>query len=206
MKQSSPYLTFNDVLLRPSYSSFDRSEIKLSTNLTKKLALTAPFISAPMDTVTEARLAIALARQGGIGIIHRNLTVKQQTAEVKKVKKAGLLVGAAVGSSPGYEVRVESLVAAGIDVILIDSAHGYARKVIDTLKHIKSHYDIEVIVGSIATAEGANALIEVGADALRVGMGPGAICSTRIVSGMGVPSYPPCSKLSQLPMPPEYQS
>lgn len=187
MEQFSLNLTFNDVLLRPGYSSFDRSEINLTTKLTKKLALQTPFVSAPMDTVTEAGLAIALAEQGGIGIIHRNLTVEQQANEVKKVKAAGQLVGAAVGSSSGYEERVDTLMAAGVDVLLVDSAHGYAKKVIDTLRYIKSHYNVEVIAGSIATTAGANALIEAGADALRVGMGPGAICSTRIISGMGVP-------------------
>ncbi len=140
-----------------------------------------------MDTVTEARLAIALAQQGGIGIIHRNLTVDQQAAEVKQVKKAGQLVGAAVGSSAGYEKRVEALLAAGVDVLLVDSAHGYSKKVIEAVSYIKQYFDIEVIAGSIATAEGAKVLIDAGADGLRVGMGPGAICSTRVVSGMGVP-------------------
>jgi IMP dehydrogenase len=187
MEQFSLSLTFNDVLLRPGYAGFDRADINLSTKLTKKLALKSPFVSAPMDTVTEARLAIALAEQGGVGIIHRNLTVEQQTAEVKAVKEAGQLVGAAVGSSPGYETRVEALVAAGVDFILVDSAHGYAKKVIETVKYIKKHYNTEVMAGNIATADGAQALIDAGADSLRVGMGPGAICSTRIVSGMGVP-------------------
>lgn len=181
-------LTFNDVLLRPGYSGFDRSDISLSTNLTRTIALTCPMVSAPMDTVTEAPLAIALGQLGGIGIIHRNLTVEQQAAEVKKVKKAGHLVGAAVGSSSGYEKRVAALVEAGADVLLVDSAHGYAVKVIDAIKYIKKTYpDTDVIGGSIATSEAAQALVDAGADSLRVGMGPGAICSTRIVSGMGVP-------------------
>ncbi|MBL8122050.1 IMP dehydrogenase [Candidatus Saccharibacteria bacterium] len=187
MEQFNLSLTFNDVLLRPGYSGFDRADINLQTKLTKKLSLQAPFISAPMDTVTEGRLAIALAEQGGVGIVHRNLTAEQQAAEVKQVKDAGYLVGAAVGSSAGYESRVEALVAAGADFILVDSAHGYAKKVIDTVKFIKEHYEVEVMAGNIATADGAKALIEAGADSLRVGMGPGAICSTRIVSGMGVP-------------------
>lgn len=184
---STPSLTFDDVLLKPGYAGFSRDEIDLSTQLTQNIKLKAPLVSSPMDTVTESELAIALARAGGIGIIHRNLTVKDQAAEVAKVKKAGLLVGAGVGSSPGYEDRVKALVAAGVDVIVIDTAHGFAKYVIDAVTFIKKHYKVDVIAGSVATSEGAEALINAGADALRVGMGPGAICTTRIVSGMGVP-------------------
>src|ERR1700757_555096 len=180
-------LTFDDVLLRPRYTGFLRSEIELKTKLTRNITLKAPLVSAPMDTVTESRLAIALGRAGGIGIIHRNLTVEDQAAEVAKVKKAKQLVGAAVGSSPGYEARVKALVKAGVDVIVVDSAHGHNKFVIDAVMYIKSNYKVDVIGGNIATAEGAEALIDAGADGLRVGMGPGAICTTRIVSGMGVP-------------------
>lgn len=187
MENLSLALTFNDVLLKPGYAGFDRAEINLATKLTKNITIAAPFVSAPMDTVTESGLAIALAKLGGIGIIHRNLTIADQAAEVAKAKKAGAIVGAAVGSSAGYEKRVEALIKAGVDVILVDSAHGYAVKVIEALTYIKTHYKIDVIAGNIATKEGAQALIDAGADGLRVGMGPGAICSTRIVSGMGVP-------------------
>lgn len=181
-------LTFDDVLLLPGYSDFSRDKIKLEARLTPKISLSIPLVSAPMDTVTESRLAIALARLGGIGIIHRNLSVTQQVAEVRKVKRKGLRVGAAIGSSHGYEQRIEQLIAVGTDVIVIDSAHGYCRSVIDALGVIKATYPkTEVIAGNIATAAGAKALIDAGADGLRVGMGPGAICTTRIVSGMGVP-------------------
>lgn len=187
MEKLSIALTYNDVLLKPNYSGFDRSDISLKTKITKNIAIDMPFVASPMDTVTESLLAIKLAELGGVGIIHRNLTVPQQAKEVTTVKKAGQLVGAAVGSSPGYEERVEALVKAGVDIILVDSAHGYSKKVIEATKYIKKHYKVDVIAGSIATADGAKALIEAGADGLRVGMGPGAICSTRIVSGMGVP-------------------
>lgn len=180
-------LTFNDVLLRPGYSGFDRQDIKLTTKLTKRITLEVPVVAAPMDTVAESQLALELARLGGIGFIHRNLTIKDQAAEVAKVKKEGLLVGAAVGSSPGYEERVKALIAVGVDVLIVDSAHGNSKKVLQTIEYIKAHFDIEVIAGNVATREGAEALIKAGADGLRVGMGPGAICSTRIVSGMGVP-------------------
>ena len=180
-------LTFDDVLLKPGYAGFSRSDIDLSTKLTRNISLKVPLVSAPMDTVTESQLAIALAKAGGIGIIHRNLTVKDQATEVSKVKAKKLLVGAAVGSSPGYEDRVKALVEAGVDVIVVDSAHGYAKFVIEAVEFIKQNHKVDVIAGNIATAEGAEALIKAGADGLRVGMGPGAICTTRIVSGMGVP-------------------
>ena len=180
-------LTFDDVLLKPGYAGFSRSDISLASKLTRNITLSAPLVSAPMDTVTESKLAIALGKFGGIGIIHRNLSIKDQAAEVAKVKKAGHLVGAAVGSSPGYEARVESLVKAGVDVIVVDSAHGFSKFVIEATEFIKKHHKVDVIAGNIATAEGAEALIKAGADGLRVGMGPGAICTTRIVSGMGVP-------------------
>jgi IMP dehydrogenase len=184
---NTPSLTFDDVLLKPGFAGFSRSEIKLDTQLTKNIKLKAPLVASPMDTVTEAPLAIALGKFGGIGIIHRNLTIEDQAAQVAKVKQAGCLVGAAVGSSPGYEERVEALAKAGVDVIVVDSAHGFAKFVIEALEHIKKNHKVDVIAGNIATAEGAEALIKAGADGLRVGMGPGAICTTRLVSGMGVP-------------------
>jgi len=184
---TDPALTFDDVLLKPGYAGFSRSDIDLSTQLTSNIKLAAPLVSAPMDTVTESGLAIALGKFGGIGIIHRNLSIKDQAAQVAKVKKAGYLVGAAVGSSPGYEERVAALVKAGVDVIVVDSAHGYSKFVIEATQFIKKHHQVDVLAGNVATKEGAEALIKAGVDGLRVGMGPGAICTTRIVSGMGVP-------------------
>ena len=181
-------LTFDDVLLLPDYTGFSRSDINTSTYLTKKVKLSLPLVSSPMDTVTEAKLAIALAQLGGIGIIHRNLSTKDQATEVKKVKNEGLLVGAAIGVSGSYMERVEALFKAKVDVVVVDSAHGYSKPVIEAIKAIKLKFkDLQIIGGSVATFEGAKALIEAGADGLRVGMGPGAICTTRIISGMGVP-------------------
>ncbi len=180
-------LTFDDVLLKPRYSGFLRSQIKKNTKLTKKIGLDIPLVSAPMDTVTEHKLATALASLGGLGFIHRNLTVDAQARQVELVKKQDLLVGAAIGSSPGYEKRVARLINAGVDVLLVDSAHGHSKQVIGAVSHIKSKYKVEVIAGNVATAAGAQALIKAGADGLRVGMGPGAICTTRIISGMGMP-------------------
>ncbi len=182
-------LTFDDVLLRPGFSNFDRSQIDLSCQLTRNLTLKTPVVAAPMDTVCESRLAIAVAKEGGIGIIHRNLSIADQVKEVRTVKKGGFLIGAAVGSSQGYQDRVKQLVAAKVDVIVVDSAHGHAIKVIDAVKYIKKNYKVDVIAGNVATTEGAKALVDAGADGLRVGMGPGAICTTRIISGMGVPQF-----------------
>jgi len=181
-------LTFDDVLLLPCYTDFSREEIDLSSHLTRKIKLKTPLVSAPMDKVTENRLAIALGELGGIGIIHRNLPIKEQVREVEKVKSKNLLVGAAISSQKGFEERIEALIKAKTDVIVIDSAHGYAKFVIDCLKTLKKRYPkIQVIAGNVATFEGAKALIKAGADGLRVGMGPGSICSTRVISGMGVP-------------------
>jgi len=181
-------LTFDDVLLLPGYTDFSREEINLSSNLTRKIKLEAPLVSAPMDKVTESRLAIALAKAGGIGIIHRNLPIKEQVREVLKVKRENLLVGAAISSQKGFEERTEALIKAKTDVIVIDSAHGFAKFVIDCLTVIKKKYPkTQVIAGNVATYDGARALIKAGADGLRVGMGPGSICSTRVISGMGVP-------------------
>lgn len=190
-------LTFDDVLLLPSYSDFKREDIDLSTSISRNLKLKIPFISSPMDTVTESELAIALGKLGGLGIIHRNLNEDEQADQVEEVKKENLPVGAAVGVSKGFETRVEKLVKAKVDVIVVDSAHGHAAPVIEAVKYIKKDFSIDVIAGNIATYEAACDLIEAGADGLRVGMGPGAICTTRIISGMGVPQVTALSEVSR---------
>lgn len=200
-------LTFDDVLLVPGYADFSRSEIELTTQLTKDIVLNAPFVSSPMDTVTESELAIALAQMGGVGIIHRNLSINDQADEVAKVVDHKFLVGAAVGASGNYDDRIAALVKAGAKVIVVDSAHGFSKQVIEATKYIKNTYkDIAVIAGNIATYDGAQALIDAGADALRVGMGPGAICTTRIISGMGMPQITAiqetvrCAKKNDIPV------
>lgn len=180
-------LTFDDVLLLPSYSDFTRAEIDLSTNFTRKIKLSIPLVSSPMDTVTESKLAIALAKLGGIGIIHRNLTIEDQAKEVEIVKNKKLLVGAAIAGK-NFEERAKALVNSKIDVIIIDSAHGFTKTIIKAVKLLKKTYPkLEVVAGNVATYDGARGLIKAGVDGLRVGMGPGAICTTRIISGMGVP-------------------
>lgn len=307
-------LTFDDVLLVPGYSEVLPKDVSLKTKLTKGIELNIPLISAAMDTVTESRLAIAMAQEGGLGIIHKNMTIEQQAAEVRKVKKyesgvvkdpitisstasigelveitrrnnisgvpvldngelvgivtgrdirfeknlgatvatimtpkaklitvkdgadteevRGLLhthriekvlvvddsfkltglmtvkdinkaeaypnackddqgrlrVGAAVGTGPETEDRVSALAAAGVDVVVVDTAHGHSKGVIDRVRWVKQNFpQIQVIGGNIATAAAAKALAEAGADGVKVGIGPGSICTTRIVAGVGVP-------------------
>ena len=307
-------LTFDDVLLKPNYSDVLPRETNLSTRLTKNLSIQIPLLSAAMDTVTEYQLAIAIAQEGGIGIIHKNFSVDDQASQVNRVKKfesgiisdpvtvssditirevleitkfnnisgvpvvddgvtvgivtnrdlrfetnldglvssvmtpkdklvtvkegageeevlrllhqhriekvlvvddsfhlkgmvtakdfqkatdfplaskdgnGALLVGAAVGVGDGSEERVEALKAAGVDVIVVDTAHAHTEGVINQVKSIKKmHSDLEVIAGNIATGEAAKALADAGADAVKVGIGPGSICTTRVVAGAGMP-------------------
>lgn len=179
---------FDDVLLLPGYADFTRDDVELSTRVTKNIRIAIPFVSSPMDTVTGSRLAIAIAKAGGLGILHRNLRIADQVSEVKKVKHADCLSGAAIGVGEGAQERIAALAGAGVDVICIDAAHGYTSHMLRTIKYIKKQYPrVQVIAGNVATYEGAKALAKAGADAVRVGMGPGSICTTRIVSGMGVP-------------------
>ena len=305
--------TFDDLLLLPGASSVLPSEADLSTRLTRRISLNIPLISSAMDTVTEADTAISLARQGGMGILHRNMTIEAQALEAEKVKKSesgmiidpvtigpeariadvlqlmeryrisgipvvegkklvgivtnrdlrfetnlkqkvkevmtkdrlvtanvgitleeskallhkyriekllvvdgdgnlnGLItikdiekirkyplsckdefgrlrVGAAIGVGPDREARIEALIKAGVDVICIDTAHGHSMRVIETVEDTKRNFaDVELIAGNIATADGARALIKAGVDAVKIGVGPGSICTTRVIAGVGVP-------------------
>jgi len=316
-------LTFDDVLLIPGYSEVLPHQVNLQTQLTRTISLNVPLLSAAMDTVTEADLAIAMAQEGGIGIVHKNMTVEQQAAAVRKVKKfesgvvkdpitvspettvrelleitrannisglpvvqgrdlvgivtgrdirfesrletlvseimtprdklvtapegasldevknllhrhriekvlvvndefelRGLItvkdiqkakdyplackdeqgrlrVGAAVGTGGDTQARVEALAAAGVDVIVVDTAHGHSQGVIDRVRWVKQNFpEVQVIGGNIATAEAALALVEAGADAVKVGIGPGSICTTRIVAGIGVPQITAVSNVA----------
>ena len=181
-------LTFDDVLLAPRYSSVLPSEVNLNTDLGKKLKLKIPFLSSAMDTVTESPMAIAIAKKGGLGIIHRNLSINKQSLEIKKVKKKNLLAGAAVGTGNEDLERVKSILDAGVDLIVIDTAHGHSEKVLKILNKIKKiKSKISICVGNIATGEAALRLYNEGADILKVGIGPGSICTTRMIAGIGVP-------------------
>ena len=181
-------LTYDDVLLLPDASDVVPSEVETSTQLTRNIRLSVPLVSSAMDTVTESAMAIAMARAGGIGIIHRNLAVDEQVTHVKLVKGASLLAGAAVGvGDDGFE-RAQALIDVGVDVVVVDTAHGHHRAVLDAIERIKKAFpEQEVIGGNVATRAGAQALINAGADAVKVGVGPGSICTTRVVAGVGVP-------------------
>ena len=181
-------LTFDDVLMLPRYSNILPINTNINLNLTKNIKLKAPFLSSAMDTVTESNMAIAMASAGGIGIIHRNLKIKPQSKEVEKVKRKNLLVGAAVGTSQEDIERVKSLIDSGVDLIVIDTAHGHSAKVLNILSKLKKiNNKIPICVGNIATGEAAKALYNSGADIIKVGIGPGSICTTRMVAGIGVP-------------------
>ena len=181
-------LTFDDVLLLPQYSNILPSETNITLQLTKKINLKVPFLSSAMDTVTESKMAIAIAKEGGIGIIHRNLKIKDQTKEIIKVKKKKLFVGAAVGTTNKDVDRARSLINNGCDLIVIDTAHGHSEKVLKTLLKLKKiNNKIPICVGNIATGDAAKKLYNSGADIIKVGIGPGSICTTRMVSGIGVP-------------------
>ena len=182
-------LTFDDVTLSPKYSEILPSEVNTSISLTKNLKLKIPLLSSAMDTVTESKMAIAIAKAGGIGVIHRNLDIKKQILEIQKVKKQKLFVGAAVGAGPNEFIRAKAIIKEGVNLIVVDTAHGHTKKVGEIIKYIKKSKNnkIALCAGNIATPEAAKFLIKLGVDIIKVGIGPGSICTTRLVAGIGVP-------------------
>lgn len=197
-------ITFDDVLLIPQKSNILPHQVDLKTRLTKNINLNIPVLSAAMDTVTESKMAISMALFGGAGVIHKNLSIERQVEEVTLVKsvkvvpipefkpaldvKNRLLVGAGVSTSQNTLARVEALVKAEVDFVIVDSAHGHSQGVINLVSEIKTAFpQLQVIAGNIATKEAAQDLVAVGADAVKVGIGPGSICTTRVVAGVGVP-------------------
>lgn len=180
-------LTYDDVLLLPDASDVVPSEVDTSTRLTRNISLAVPVVSSAMDTVTESTMAIAMAKAGGIGIIHRNLAIEEQVTHVKLVKNVGI-AGAAVGVGDDGFARAQALIEVGVDVVVVDTAHGHHRAVLDAISRIKEYSpNTDIIGGNVATRAGAQALINAGADAVKVGVGPGSICTTRVVAGVGVP-------------------
>lgn len=196
-------LTFDDVLLIPAESHVLPNEVKLDTKLASNLQLHIPLISAGMDTVTEGNMAIAMAENGDLGVIHKNLSIEAQVEEVKKAKgktvdpnlphpavdnQGRLLAAAAVGVTSDTFERAESLLEADADAIVIDTAHGHSAGVLRKIKEIREHFpNATLIAGNVATGEGTAALFDAGVDVVKVGIGPGSICTTRIVAGVGVP-------------------
>ncbi|PIR96771.1 MAG: guanosine monophosphate reductase [Candidatus Doudnabacteria bacterium CG10_big_fil_rev_8_21_14_0_10_41_10] len=177
-------LTFDDVLLEPRSSRVHPKMAKLETKLTKKIKLQIPIISAAMDTVTETEMAIVLGKMGGLGVLHRNCSIDEEVKMVKAAKKEKVMVGAAVG--PHDFERAKALDRAGADVIFVDCAHGYNLNVVRDAKKIKKNIKKPLVVGNIASTNAAKELVKF-ADAIKVGVGPGSICTTRVVSGVGVP-------------------
>ncbi len=202
-------LAFDDVLLEPCYSEISPHQVATKTNVTPRIALAIPIISAAMKSVTESCLAIALAEYGGIGIIHQDMSIEEQCYHVRTVKQfkstvvkgsltdhtrsaqhssEPLRVGAAIDADNTSKKRVHALAKENVDVIVINAIHGHTKKVIDLIKWIKNKYpNLEIIAGNIATADGALALVQAGADAVKVGVGPGALSPVGLLTGVGIP-------------------
>src|SRR5438552_1123469 len=194
-------LTFDDVLLVPRLSSVHPRNVDVRSRFTRGISLNIPLVSAAMDTVTESEMAIAIAREGGIGVIHKNMPVDRQAAEVDRVKRSesGMILHPitlgpdrplreAVRLMERLRISGGLLVDAGCDVIVVDSAHGHSEGVLKTVACLREAYpDAQLVGGNVATEAGARALVERGVDAVKVGVGPGSICTTRVVTGVGVP-------------------
>ncbi len=197
-------ITFDDVLLIPAESHVLPNEVDLSVQLAPNLKLNVPFLSASMDTVTETTMATTMARNGGLGVIHKNMSAPAQAKMVADVKAIAndadqyphaavdtnnhLLVAAAVGVTSDTFDRADALLKAGADAIIIDTAHGHSAGVLRKVAQIRQQFpDATLIAGNVATGEGTRALFEAGVDVVKVGIGPGSICTTRVVAGVGVP-------------------
>ena len=194
-------LTFDDVLLVPAHSTLLPRDADLRTRLARDITLGTPVVSSAMDTVTEAAMAIAMARVGGLGILHKNMPAERQAEQVRTVKAAAadvpgatldadgrLRCGAAVGVGADRGARIAALVGAGVDCVVLDTAHGHSEGVLQAVRDTRRDWpDLAIIAGNVATREAAQALVDAGADAVKVGIGPGSICTTRVVAGVGVP-------------------
>ena len=196
-------ITFDDVLLSPGYSTIKPKDVITSMSI-GDIKLQIPIISAAMDTVTESKMAINLALNGGLGVIHRNMSIEKQAKEVSNVhkkkfdskifnqvtcnKKGEIAVGAAIGVENNAYLRLQELIKSDVDIIFIDVAHAHTKTAIDFIKKAKKIIKkIPLVVGNIATKEAAKDLIKAGVDVIKVGIGPGSICTTRIVTGVGIP-------------------
>lgn len=183
-------LTYDDVLLVPALSGISsRSLPILKTRLTKKIEIHIPIISANMDTITEKEMALAMAHLGGVGILHRFMPINDQVKQVQDLKNQGIYpIAASVGIKPEDRQRAQALVNAGVDILTVDIANGYLLAMHEFVAWCKKEFPhVEIIAGNVASGPGAKALIEAGADAVKVGIGPGSMCTTRLITGVGVP-------------------
>lgn len=196
-------LTFDDVLLVPRRSSIrSRQGVAVTTRLSRNVEIAIPIVAANMDTVCEWEMAVALGRLGGIGIIHRFLTIEQQAAQIAKVKGEGVQVGAAVGTDHDSIERAGAMIREGVDALVLDIAHGHSDHAIATVERLKREFPTtDVIAGNVATRIGAEDLVRAGADAIKVGVGPGGVCTTRLVAGVGVPQLTAVADCSGLDVP-----
>lgn len=197
-------LAFDDVLLVPRRSSIrSRQDVSLETRFSRHIRLRVPVVAANMDTVCEARMATAVAAEGGIGVIHRFLPIEDQADMVREVKDQGLLVAAAIGTNEEFLERSKALVAAGVDALVLDIAHGHAEHSLEAVRMVRSTFggDVDVVAGNVATRAGAEDLIAAGADAIKVGVGPGGVCTTRIVAGVGVPQLTAVADVAGIEVP-----
>lgn len=183
-------LTFDDVLITPARSDVrSRRDPQLTSKLTKNISIETPIISANMDTITEFDMALAMHHLGGMGILHRFISTEEQASQARRLKEAGVKnISASVGVGEEFKSRAKTLIDAGVNIITIDIAHGHSIQMMETLKWLKDQYpQVDIIAGNMATPDAAKDLIEAGADAIKVGIGPGSMCTTRIITGCGVP-------------------
>lgn len=184
LAEAATSYTFDDIIILPSRIDFGVEEVTLETKLTRNISLKLPIVSSPMDTVTESKMALAMANMGGIGIIHNNMSIDEQYNQVREIT-GERMVGAAVSTKPADRVRIDHL-ADFVNVFVLDSSQGCSIFQKDTLDYIKSNYpEVDVICGNVATARQARVLVDWGADAVRVGVGVGSICTTQDVCGIG---------------------
>lgn len=182
--------TYDDIQIVPKYSEVQsRSQCNLNTNFTKQYKIESPLVSSPMDTVTDSEMAIAIGNMGGIGVLHRFMSIDEQVDSAVAVLDSSVMVCAAIGATGDFKERAESLVSVGVKILLVDVAHGNTKQVKDTILWCKENLpsDVDIIAGNVATREGARNLAEWGADAIRVGIGNGSLCETRIRTGIGIP-------------------
>lgn len=190
IKKKGRGLTFDDVLIVPAKSDVrSRKDPSLATQLTKNKITQLPIISANMDTVTESEMALAMNQLGGLGILHRFMTIEDQIQHVNAIVAAGTKnISASIGVNDDFKDRAHALVKAGVNILTIDIAHGHSVQMLETMKWCKDTFpQVDIIAGNVATPDATEDLIKAGADAIKVGIGPGSMCTTRIITGAGVP-------------------